>query len=217
VINQADSVRLFTFEQEIWKRGYHHIAGIDEAGRGALAGPVVAAAVKFGREVFLPGLNDSKQVSPFLRERLFTLILEEADDYGIGIVDEEVIDHQNIWIATKLAISLALKECSTPLEYLLIDGVKVPEFVLPQLPLPKGDQLSASIAAASILAKVTRDRIMVEFDKEFPHYLFAKHKGYGTKEHRDRIQRFGPCRIHRKTFRGVREYAGEQARDREKR
>jgi ribonuclease HII len=191
------------FEVRARASGYACIAGLDEAGRGPLAGPVVAAAVVLPSGLLIPGLTDSKQVPEQERERLFGVILEQAVCYGIGIVDEQTIDDVNILQATILAMEKALHELSPQPDYLLLDAITLPRVRLPQKPLIKGDFRSHSIAAASILAKVTRDRLMLELHEKFPLYNFKKHKGYGTKEHLSLIREYGPCDAHRKSFHPV--------------
>ena len=194
------------FENMYRRRGYHQIAGVDEVGRGPLAGPVVAAAVILPRDGIGPKLFDSKQISSKKREDLYPIILSEALGVGIGSVGQEEIDRINILQATLKAMILAIENLPFSPDFLLIDGTQGLKFSIPQKSIPKGDQLSNSIAAASIVAKVTRDRMMDEYHPSIPQYNFARHKGYGTKEHRQAIQRFGVCELHRKTFRGVKEY-----------
>jgi len=194
------------FERMYYDRGYQRIAGVDEVGRGPLAGPVVAAAVILPKEGVGEKLFDSKQISSRKREDLHQLILSKALGVGIGTIGQEEIDLLNILQATLKAMALAIESLPRPPDFILIDGNQVIRIPLPQKPIRKGDQLSASIAAASIVAKVTRDRMMLEWHERYPQYNFAKHKGYGTKEHRRAIEKFGVCELHRKTFRGVREY-----------
>jgi ribonuclease HII len=194
------------FEKMYTGRGYHRIAGVDEVGRGPLAGPVVAAAVILPQEGIGEELFDSKKISPEKRAHLHQSILSRALGVGIGIVGQEEIDLTNILRATLKAMAQAIENLPAPPDFILIDGNQVIQIPFPQKPIEKGDQLSTSIAAASIIAKVTRDRMMMEFHQKFPHYNFAKHKGYGTKEHRRAIETFGICELHRKTFRGVKEY-----------
>jgi ribonuclease HII len=197
--------QMFAYERNAKTQGYRLIAGIDEAGRGPLAGPVVAAAVILPEEIDLPGLNDSKQVKEETRERLYGLIREQAVAYGVGIADVAYIDEHNILQATFEAARRAMQElqhafpASVP-DYLLTDFLKIPEVTQPYEAIVKGDANSYSIAAASILAKVTRDRMMVEYAAQYPHYGFEKHKGYASAEHMQAIEQHGPCAIHRKTF-----------------
>ncbi len=194
------------FEKMYYRRGYHRIAGVDEVGRGPLAGPVVAAAVILPPKGIGFELFDSKQISSKKREELYPPILKEAVGVGIGIIGQEEIDRINIFQATLRAMVVAIVNLPLPPDFLLIDGTQGLNFSIPQKSIAKGDRLSNSIAAASIVAKVTRDRIMEEFHQQHPEYDFAKHKGYGTKEHRQAIKKFGICELHRKTFRGVKEY-----------
>ncbi|MBI3813366.1 MAG: ribonuclease HII [Nitrospinae bacterium] len=186
--------------------GYKFIAGIDEAGRGPLAGPVVAAAVIFLPEIVIDGIDDSKKLSAEEREKLYKVIKEKAISVGIGIISSEVIDNINILEATKEAMSQAVSSLTVTADILIIDGITALSSPIKQSTIKRGDSLSQSIAAASIIAKVTRDRLMLEYDMQYPHYLFGKHKGYGTWEHLDRIKKFGPCEIHRKSFKGVKEH-----------
>lgn len=197
------------FEKLYYGRGYHRIAGLDEVGRGPLAGPVVAAAVILPPEGIGHELFDSKQISSKKREVLYEAILSEASGIGIGLLGQEEIDRVNILQATLEAMVLAVRDLPLPPDFLLIDGPHGLTTPIPQKPVPKGDQLSNSIAAASIVAKVTRDRLMLAYHEKYPQYNFAKHKGYGTEEHRAAIKRFGVCHLHRKSFRGVKEYLEE--------
>ena len=176
------------------------ICGIDEAGRGPLAGPVVAGACILPRDLDIFYLNDSKKLSEKRREELYDVIREKAIAWGVGIVDQTVIDDINILQATYLAMRTAVNSLGVVPGMLLNDAVTIPGLDIPQLPIIKGDAKSVSIAAASILAKVTRDRIMLEYDRIYPGYGFAKHKGYGTAEHISAIKTIGPCQIHRRTF-----------------
>jgi ribonuclease HII len=189
-----------------YRRGYHRIAGVDEVGRGPLAGPVIAAAVILPRDGIKEKLFDSKKLSSRRREHLYETILVEAQGVGIGIVGQEEIDRINILEATLKAMALAIGNLPFRPDFILIDGAQGITIPIPQKPIRKGDQLCDSIAAASIIAKVTRDRMMLECHQRYPQYNFASHKGYGTKEHRRAIERFGVCELHRKTFRGVKEY-----------
>jgi ribonuclease HII len=188
------------FERVSLESGYTCIAGLDEAGRGPLAGPVVAAAVVLPHGLLIPGLTDSKQVPERKREKLFEVIRAQAVCYGVGIADEQTIDEVNILQATIIAMERALQAIDPQPDYLLLDAISLPRVPLPQKPLIKGDCRSHSIAAASILAKVTRDRIMLELHEKYPCYHFQKHKGYGTKEHLLLLREHGPCDAHRKTF-----------------
>ena len=192
-----------SFERNARSSGYARIAGLDEAGRGPLAGQVVAAAVVLPPELFIPGVTDSKQVPEQERERLYDVIRGQALCFGIGIVDERTIDEVNIYQATIIAMERAIEALSPQPDYLLLDAMTLPRIAIPQKSLIKGDCRSHSIAAASILAKVTRDRLMRDLHRKFPHYNFEKHKGYGTKEHLALIQKFGPCDAHRRSFNPV--------------
>ena len=194
------------FEKLYYGQGYQRIAGVDEAGRGPLAGPVVAAAVILPEEGVGQKLFDSKQIPFRKREELYEVILSKALSVGIGAVCQEEIDLLNILRATLKAMVLAVESLPLSPDFILIDGNQTLHFPVPQKPLRKGDQICNSIAAASIVAKVTRDRMMFECHQKYPQYNFAKHKGYGTKEHRKAIETFGICELHRKTFRGVKEY-----------
>ena len=194
------------FERTLYRRGYQRIAGVDEVGRGPLAGPVVAAAVILPPEGIGAKLFDSKKISPKKREDLYQLIISKARGVGIGTVGQDEIDLLNILQASLKAMTLAVENLPNPPDFILIDGPHGFNLAIPQKPIPKGDQLSDSIAAASIVAKVTRDRMMLEYHQRYPQYNFAKHKGYGTKDHRDAIEKFGLCEFHRKTFKGVKEY-----------
>lgn len=192
---------MFKYESELQENNIFIVGGIDEAGRGPLAGPVVAACVIFDTRKNLPEAKDSKKLSQKQREILFDQIVSEALDYGVGIVDNETIDKINILQATYLAMKLAVEDCKIiEAEYLLVDHERIPNILIPQLSITKGDANSVCIAAASIIAKVTRDRMMVEYAKEYPAYAFEKHKGYGTKVHYQAINEFGITKIHRKTF-----------------
>ena len=188
------------FELEARRRGYRSIAGLDEAGRGPLAGPVVAAAVILPTRCRLAGVDDSKQVSESARARLYEVIVRRARAVGVGIATEQEIDRLNILEATRLAMRRALASLTLPADCLLIDAVTLPNLAIPSRSIVKGDTLSVSIAAASIVAKVTRDRMMELYHQTYPDYNFLSHKGYGTDEHLQRLARHGPCAIHRRTF-----------------
>jgi ribonuclease HII len=194
------------FEKLYCGRGYRQIAGLDEVGRGPLAGPVVAAAVILPPEGVGEELFDSKKIPAKKREALNELILSRALGVGIGVVGQEEIDRLNILEATLEAMALAVGNLLIPPDFLLIDGLHGLKLSIPQKPIRKGDQLCNSISAASIVAKVTRDRMMMEYHERYPQYNFARHKGYGTTEHRQAIEKFGVCELHRKTFRGVKEH-----------
>ena len=179
------------------------LAGLDEAGRGPLAGPVVASAVILAPEARIRGLDDSKRLLPEERERLFALIQARAMAVGVGIVDPDTIDRVNILQATRLAMQAALAALAMEPELVLTDFVRLDGLGCPQQNLVEGDRRSATVAAASIVAKVTRDRIMAEADRMYPEYGFGRHKGYPTEEHRLALWRHGPCALHRRTFNGV--------------
>ncbi len=190
-------------ERELRARGYRWIAGVDEAGRGSLAGPVVAAAVILPERCVLPGLDDSKQVDPECRERLAAKVHEQAVAVGIGVVSARDIDARDILQASLTAMRAAVEELDPPPEALLVDAVHVPGIRRPQLPIIHGDSLCASIAAASIVAKVHRDRLLDELGRSYPVYGFEQHKGYGVPEHWDALRSYGPCPEHRLTYHGV--------------
>ena len=191
---------MLEYENEIWAKEINLIAGVDEAGRGPLAGPVCAAAVILPKGVIIEGINDSKKLSEKKREKLFDEIAEKAVAYSVQFCEPEIIDSINIRQATHLAMENAVKALSVVPEYIMIDGNDNIPFPIPYKYIIKGDAKSQTIAAASILAKVSRDRLMVELDKEYPVYGFAKHKGYGTKAHIEAIQKYGVTKVHRKTF-----------------
>ncbi len=191
---------MMIYENELYCNGYNIIAGIDEAGRGPLAGPVVAGAVILKKGEYIEGLNDSKKISPKKREKLYDEIIQKSLAYSLGIVDNNVIDEINILEATRLAMKKAIEGLEIKPDYLLIDAETHVKTDIPLKGIVKGDSLSVSIAAASILAKVTRDRMLLEFDKQYPQYEFAKHKGYGTALHIQKIGEYGLTPIHRKTF-----------------
>ena len=191
---------LYHFEHLVRTQGYTLIAGIDEAGRGPLAGPVVAAAVILDPEQPIEGVNDSKKLSEQRRELLFEQIMAKAVAIGVGQADAETIDRINILQATRQAMLEAVHALSYRPDYLLIDGITTIASPLPQQTIKQGDSRSASIAAASIIAKVTRDRMMQSYDQLYPLYGFARHKGYGSAVHLAALQKYGPCPIHRMTF-----------------
>ena len=195
-------------ESELWARGLELVAGVDEAGRGPLAGPVVAAAVILPRELETVGIDDSKKLTPARREELFERIREEAVAVSTGSVSEKVIDEVNILRATHQAMREAVAGLARSPDHVLVDGDAVPEVGVPHTAIRRGDEKSAAIAAASIVAKVTRDRLLVEYDSVYPGYGFARHKGYGTAEHIAALTRLGPCEIHRRSFRIVLEAGG---------
>ena len=192
---------LWKYEHAAAEKGFEVVCGVDEAGRGPLAGPVCAAAVILPRDLEIEGLNDSKKLSDKRRRALYDIITEQAIAYGIAMVDEKTIDEINILQATFLAMRQAVEQLSVQPSLALVDGNREPDFgEIPVQTIIKGDSLSANIAAASILAKVTRDRFMEEQDALYPQYGFAVHKGYGTQAHYAALREFGPCPIHRMTF-----------------
>jgi ribonuclease HII len=197
---------LWYFEKEATQQGRKKIAGIDEAGRGPLAGPVVSAAVILPTTFHGPDVNDSKKLSPKKREHLFSEIYDRAVAVGIGIVDPIEIDRINILQASLLAMAIAVQNLDPQPDHLLIDGTFPIPSELSQQPIPKGDALSISIAAASIIAKVSRDRLMQNYHHYYPQFDFPKHKGYPTRAHKEAIRKFGFSPIHRRSFKGVKEY-----------
>jgi ribonuclease HII len=198
---------LWAFEKQAVTDGYSRIAGIDEAGRGPLAGPVVAAAVVLPQSFALTGPADSKKLSPAKREFLYDRIYDQALAIGIGLIDASEIDRINILNAALGAMAIAVDNLLPIPDFLLIDGPYTICSNLPQQAVPKGDSLSISIGCASIVAKVTRDRLMVRYHEDYPLYGFSTHKGYPTRDHKEAIVKFGGCLIHRKSFKGVREHA----------
>ena len=193
-------IDLWQYEHAAFAEGYTLVCGVDEAGRGPLAGPVCAAAVILPPDCAIEGLNDSKKLTDKKRRELYDVIIELAVAYGIALASHQEIDDINILQATFLAMERAMAQLDPKPELALIDGNRSRDFGLPVRTIVKGDSLSASIAAASILAKVTRDRYMEELDKTYPQYGFAVHKGYGTKRHYAALTEFGPCEEHRQTF-----------------
>ena len=192
---------LLDIETELWRQGYAAVAGVDEAGRGPLAGPVVAAAVVFSPTLSKTlGIQDSKTLSPKKRQALVPVIREHALAVGVGVVEHDLIDRINILQASLEAMRRALAEIALPIDYVLIDGNRAPAVAQPCRTIVKGDALSLSIAAASIIAKVTRDDLMLNWHEKFPQYDFARHKGYPTKQHLEAIRRFGLSPIHRRSF-----------------
>ena len=204
---KENPVDLWRYEREAFAEGFAVVCGVDEAGRGPLAGPVCAAAVVLPRETVIEGLNDSKKLTDQKRRALYDVITERAVAYGIAFASEQEIDEINILQATFLAMERAMQKLTVRPQLALIDGNRAKDFGLPVRTIVHGDSLSASIAAASILAKVTRDRLMEELDGEYPQYGFAVHKGYGTKRHYEALREFGPCPIHRRTF--LKKFYGE--------
>ena len=196
---------LLAYEMDACEKGYAKIAGIDEAGRGPIAGPVVSAAVIIPLSSYIEGVTDSKQLTPKKRDLLYKKIYEHALSVGIGIVDPAEIERINILKASLLSMAMAVQNLSPQPDFLLVDGIFQIPYTLPQMAVPRGDCLSLSVAAASIIAKVTRDRLMEKYHYEYPEYGFDRHKGYPTREHKEAVRRFGCCPIHRKSFKGVRE------------
>lgn len=199
---ESEKIRLLgmqKFEKPLYNNGIKHIAGIDEVGRGPLAGPVVTCAVVLKPDVLIEGVNDSKKVSEKNREKLFDIIIDNCISYGIGMANEKVIDKINILNATKQAMCEAVTNLKVVPEHLLIDAVEL-GLNIPSTSIIKGDAFSVSVAAASIVAKVTRDRMMVAYDEIYPEYGFCRNKGYGTAEHVEALKKFGPCPIHRMSF-----------------
>jgi ribonuclease HII len=193
----------YRLERAAWRRGLTRVAGVDEAGRGPLAGPVVAAAVVFTPNVVVRGVDDSKRLDAEERRRLYGLVRARAAMWAVAVVDSLTIDRINILEATRLGMRAALAALAVEPELVLTDFVQVRGMGCPQENLVRGDQRSASVAAASILAKVTRDRLMEEADRQFPQYGFCRHKGYATEEHLLALERHGPCAMHRRSFHGV--------------
>ncbi len=200
---------MLMFEKLAARGGYVSVAGVDEAGRGALAGPVVAAAVILYPEGDFTGIDDSKKLTPEKREIQYARIMSQARAVGIGVADNLEVDRLNVLQATLKAMEQAIRQLSPAPDFLLIDGISAPRSPIPCRTIKKGDSASFSIAAASIIAKVSRDRMMIVFDGEYPGYGFAVHKGYGSSAHMRAIAGMGPCAIHRKTFRGVKEFTGQ--------
>ena len=189
-----------SYEKDLWAKGCKYVAGVDEVGRGPLAGPVVTAAVILPEDFNVLGVDDSKKLSPKKRDELYDLIIENAIAVSIGRKEPEIIDEINILQATKEAMKEAILGLGVRPDHVLIDAVKLDDLGIPQTSIIKGDAKSVSIAAASIIAKVTRDREMIEMDSVYPGYAFASNKGYGTKAHYEGLKKLGPCPIHRKTF-----------------
>lgn len=197
---------LYEQERLLESCGYRLVAGVDEAGRGPLAGPVVVGAVILPIGCHLPSINDSKKLSEKQREELYSMIKEVAIDVQHVVIDIETIDQLNIYQATVAGMYRGIQQLSPQPQAVLIDAVPLPDTAMPTVSLIGGDAISASIGAASIIAKVERDRIMLELDKQFPHYGFAKHKGYGTAEHMRALQQYGPCPIHRQSFEPIKSW-----------
>lgn len=205
-LEEARLERLLTYERAAIAQGYQSIAGLDEAGRGCLAGPVVAGACLLPIGLKIPGVNDSKQLSAEKRDSLYEILINHPDIHtAVGIVEPEEIDRINIFQATIVAMLRAVDGLKISPDYLLVDGLKLPHQTLPCLKIIKGDTLSMSIAAASIIAKVTRDRLMIdEYHQKYPQYAFNQHKGYSTARHLEALNQHGPCPIHRRSYEPVR-------------
>ncbi len=204
-----EKVDLYQYEKELWKNGINLIAGMDEVGRGPLIGPVVTACVILPKDFVLAGLTDSKKLSEKKREEFYDYIMEHAISVGIGMMDEKVIDEVNIYEATKLAMYQAVEKSKVKPEHVLIDAMKLDKLEMPSTSIIKGDAKSISIAAASVIAKVTRDRMMIELDKKYPMYGFKSHKGYPTKKHIEAIKEYGLIDGYRKTFKPISEMVKE--------
>lgn len=198
-----EKVDLYKYEKELWDNGFNNIAGVDEVGRGPLIGPVVTACVILPHDFKLEGLTDSKKLSEKKREEYYDYIMKNALSVSVGMMDEKVIDEVNIYEATKLAMYQAINNSSIKPDYVLIDAMKLEDLDIPNLPIIKGDAKSISIAAASVIAKVTRDRMMIELDSKYPMYGFKSHKGYPTKKHVEAVLRYGLIDGYRKTFKPI--------------
>ncbi len=196
----SEDENYFEIEEKLLNEGYRFICGVDEAGRGPLAGPVFAAAVVMDRKKIIEGVRDSKKLTPKKREKLFDEIIKESIAYSVAMVDSKIIDEININNATFLAMKNAIENLKIEPDIVLVDGYEIPNLSFNQMAIIKGDRKSYSIACASILAKVSRDRYIVEISSKYPVYKFEKHKGYGTKEHIEILQKYGPCEIHRISF-----------------
>ncbi len=196
---------LYQYEKQLWNNGIDYVAGMDEVGRGPLIGPVVTACVILPKDFVLEGLTDSKKLSEKKREEFYDYIVEHALSIGIGMMDEKVIDEVNIYEATKLAMYQAVANSKIKPQHILIDAMKLEKLEMPSTSIIKGDAKSISIAAASVIAKVTRDRMMMELDKNYPMYGFKSHKGYPTKKHIEAIEKYGLIDGYRKTFKPISE------------
>ncbi len=206
---EVDNVDLLKYEKELYDKGITLIGGVDEVGRGPLVGPVVAACVILPVGYQLEGLDDSKKVSEKKRDKLYDIIMKDAISVGIGIVGPDVIDEINILEASRLAMKLAIEDLSVKPEYILSDAMKLKTLDIPYTDIIHGDALSLSIAAGSVIAKVTRDRMMYDLDKEYPEYGFAKHKGYPTKLHLENIKKYGLLKNYRFTYKPVSDLINE--------
>ncbi len=197
------------YEKEVYKQGYRSIIGLDEAGRGPMAGPLVVAGVILPEGYYDERINDSKQLTEKKREELYDIIIENALAYSIQIIDIEEVDKLNVYRASQIGMIRAIQQINIKPDYALTDAMPLGN-VIEHLSIIKGDAKSISIAAASILAKVTRDRIMIEYDKQYPQYQFKKHKGYPTKQHKEALKTYGVCPIHRRSFKPVQDVLNEQ-------
>lgn len=205
-IIQLDNIDNKKYEKELYDQGINYIAGVDEVGRGPLVGPVVTACVVLPKDFKLDGLTDSKKLSAKKREEFFDIIMDKALGVGIGIKSEDVIDEVNIYEATKLAMYEAINKCPCKIEHVLIDAMKLEKLEIPSTSIIKGDLKSITISAASVVAKVTRDRMLDELDEKYPMYDFKHNKGYPTKKHVEAIAKYGIIKEHRKTFKPVSDY-----------
>lgn len=203
-------LKLTRFEEEARAQGFHNVVGIDEAGRGPLAGPVVAAACLIPHGIYFRDINDSKQLTPEKREELFAELTSHPQvSFALGISSQSQIDRINIYQATIVAMLQAVSALQHAPDYLLVDGLQLPHPTIPCLKIIQGDTLSQSIAAASIIAKVTRDRLMHEYDAQWPQYGFRQHKGYATPQHLEAIEKHGPCPLHRRSFEPIKSLKGD--------
>ena len=205
-----DQINLYEFEEKLYDEGFHLICGVDEAGRGPLAGPLVVAACILPPFLRIEGINDSKQLSAKKRKELYKVIVKNALAYKIVFVTEEDVDSLNIYQATKKGMLMAIAGLKNKPDYALIDAMPLGELEIPPNSIIHGDARCASVAAASILAKVTRDEYMEKMDIKYPNYGFKKHKGYGTKAHMQALEKYGPCKIHRKSFAPVSKFYSKQ-------
>jgi len=205
-----EKVDLYEYEKELWDNGINYIGGVDEVGRGPLIGPVVTACVVLPKDFILEGLTDSKKLTEKKREEYYDYIMKHALSVNIGMMDEKVIDEVNIYEATKLAMYQAINNSVIKPEHVLIDAMKLEKLEIPSTSIIKGDAKSISIAAASVIAKVTRDRMMIELDKEYPMYGFKSHKGYPTKKHVEAIEKYGLIDGYRKTFKPISEIVNKK-------
>lgn len=205
-----DQINLYEFEEKLYDEGFHFICGVDEAGRGPLAGPLVVAACILPPFLRIEGINDSKQLSAKKRKELYKVIVKNALAYKIVFVTEEDVDSLNIYQATKKGMLMAIAGLKHKPDYALIDAMPLGELEIPHNSIIHGDARCASVAAASILAKVTRDEYMEKMDIKYPNYGFKKHKGYGTKAHMQALEKYGPCKIHRKSFAPVSKFYSKQ-------